>query len=63
VSQLRGAAEAAGFSERDKIFQPFGFHERIMRLEAARAADATPPTPAISECLFTHLFIAARARQ
>ena len=30
VSQLRRAAETAGFSQAHKVFQPFGFHAAIM---------------------------------
>jgi hypothetical protein len=30
VAQLRGAAEAAGLGEADEVFQPFGFHGRII---------------------------------
>ena len=26
MAQLRGTAETAGFSKRDKVFKPFGFH-------------------------------------
>ena len=44
MAQLGRAAEAAGFSQTDEIFKPFGFHAR----NYARLGHATKPASAAS---------------